>query len=69
MRFWCPCFDLLNSYKGPDQVFFFLMTFSYLNFTTVNVHGKEHLKLLILELLMFRGFFVHCELGGLNQHP
>jgi hypothetical protein len=30
--------------------------------------SDEHLQLLILELLLFRGFFAHFDHAGLHQH-
>jgi hypothetical protein len=66
----CPFFISLERYKvctGPDQVFFMLLGFSYLNFKIVGIRGKEHFELLIHELLPFGGFVSHFDIADLNQ--
>jgi hypothetical protein len=42
------------------------MTFSYLNFKIVVDHGKDPFELMMLELLLFGGFFAHFDRAGLN---
>jgi hypothetical protein len=46
------------------------MMFSYLNFKkSCRSRGKDPFEVMILELLLFGGFFVHFDLGGMNLHP
>jgi hypothetical protein len=45
------------------------VTFSYLNLKNVVDCGKDPFELMILELLLFGGFFTHFDLAGLNLRP
>jgi hypothetical protein len=53
---------------GPDDVYFFgVFIFKFLKKLTFTV--KSNLELLILELLLFGGFFSHFDLADLNKRP
>jgi hypothetical protein len=43
------------------------MTFPHLSNKKVDIFGKEHLELLILVLLPFRGFLVNFYIANINK--
>jgi hypothetical protein len=77
MSYWCFYFISLDTCRyevcnraGSGFFLNILITFSHFNIEKVGIRSKDHLELLILELLpaLFKGIFVHFEPVRICDH-